>query len=299
MTSRRFFYGTLSFLATVIAANVGWHYHVNTYGIFGNVSGTKIQIYANDRFEKTMLAYNYIPANFSSILIGPSTVTNINTANIHSEKIYNLGINGGNISELSFLLQLYMEKRIPNYVIIGFYPILFNSAGMLTNYISDSAKFAAFGSVDLFKRYFIQFFRSMTKSNPYNEFGHHHYLIPSKKESYSPEQLANMANWKFNVFAWLDFRNLLLQLQEHQVKIIFYFHPIPYPSYSNNKEKAAFFEKFIFNVLPTNAIIYNFNTPEYEYFTSDELNYQDDRHLSDRGAAWLERFLDKLIRGTM
>ncbi len=297
MTSRRFFYVSLSSLVAFIAVNVVAHISINTFGLFGNAEGKSILIYYNERLEKDVLSYNYIPANFHAVLIGPSTSSNINTKNISSIKLYNLSINGGNISELKELLFNYLEKRTPRLIVIGMYPYLVKDHGMKTSYISSTNKRNALGSIDLFKRYLFAFVQTRRGVPSYNNYGYFHYLLPQRKQIHEIiKDGINLIDKKLDVFALCDLNDLLTVTRKRKVKVLLYFHPIPNAIYTHNKLFFSYFKNTIEQMLPDDTITVDFNSENFTFFTSDYSNYQDGAHLSDKGASLIEKELDSTIK---
>ena len=244
-----------------------------------------------------MLSFNYIPANFEAVLIGPSTASNINTQNIRGLKIYNLAINGGNITEVKALLMNYLKKRTPKLVIIGMYPYLLQGHGMKTSYISPRSYWSALGSVDLFKRYALGIIRRLKNNNPYNSYGHYHYLLPNRMNA-SETISSSVQTKKFhvNIFAYLEYLDLVSLLRESDTRILLYNHPVPDVIYKSNK---YFFDLLFYmtkRAMKNTSSVIDFNNSEFLKFTTDYSNFQDDGHLSDKGARAIEWFLDKKLQ---
>lgn len=100
MTSKRFVAETfvvIMLLFMVMSVSVN---RFNDYGLFEDVTGKSFEVMGNERTDKLLFSFNYIPNNFEGILIGPSLSDNLNTKDIKDYKIYNASINGGNVTEL-------------------------------------------------------------------------------------------------------------------------------------------------------------------------------------------------------
>src|SRR5579864_3138682 len=86
-------------VATLTTATAAINYKINFYGLFGDVRGTKYFIYDNERTTKYLFGYNYIPHNFDGLLVGSSFSDNWDTGELTGIHMYNVSLNGGNITE--------------------------------------------------------------------------------------------------------------------------------------------------------------------------------------------------------
>ncbi len=301
LSSKRFFISSLAATLAMLTFLVGANILIDNYSLFGSARGKRISIYFNARLEKNILSLRYIPDNFNALLIGPSTSFNVNTERFRPLQIYNLSILGGTITEIKALVDNYLTQRAPRLVVICMYPYMLRQHGMKTSYISSSTVYGALGSIDILKRYVIAAYQELTDQELYNEFGYHVYeevpleqtleLIQEKAgdPEYTQRELS------IDPLAWQDYLDLIAELEDGNTKIIQYYHPIPRPIYLKHR---AFFDNYldmVTAVLPEGSITVDFNTPKFEYFTTQLDNFQDDCHLSGKGAVLMEKMLHEVL----
>ena len=97
----------ISATASLVTAN----YFIDYYGLFRDVEGKKLMPYDNFRLAKYLYSYNYIPVNYDGILIGPSASINLDTSKIVNRNVYNLSLDGANISEMKLVTDMVMMLR--------------------------------------------------------------------------------------------------------------------------------------------------------------------------------------------
>ncbi|PKN16965.1 MAG: hypothetical protein CVU65_18655 [Deltaproteobacteria bacterium HGW-Deltaproteobacteria-22] len=301
LSAKHFFISALAITLAMVASVVGANVLIDNYSLFGNARGKRISLYYNERLEKNILSRRYVPENFNALLIGPSTSFNVNTGQFRPLEIYNLSILGGTITEIKALVDNYLELRSPRLVIICMYPYMLRQHGMKTDYLSSRAVYGALGSIDILKRYVIQAYHSLSEKELYNEFGYHVYeevplektleLIREKAEDpdYARRELS------IDPLAWQDYLDLIQELRERNVKIIQYYHPVPRPIYERHREFFDNYLDLVTAVLPEDAITVDFNIPKYKHFTTQLDNFQDDCHLSGKGAAGMEKLLHEML----
>jgi len=301
LSARRFFLSSVIITLSMVASVVGANVLIDNYSLYGDARGKRVSLYFNARLEKNILSLKYVPANFNALLIGPSTSFNINTRHFRPLQMYNLSLLGGTITEIKALVDNYLTRRTPRLVVISMYPYMLRQHGMKTTFISERTVFGALGSIDILKRYVIQIYHDLADKELYNDFGYHVYeeiplektleLIREKADDpdYTRRELA------IDALAWQDYLNLIDEFRQGHTKIIQYYHPIPRPIYEKHR---AFFDDYldlVTAVLPEGSITVDFNTPEYEHFTRQLDNFQDDCHLSGKGADLLARMLHEML----
>jgi hypothetical protein len=133
MTSKRFVAETfvvIMLLFMVMSVSVN---RFNDYGLFEDVTGKSFEVMGNERTDKLLFSFNYIPNNFEGILIGPSLSDNLNTKDIKDYKIYNASINGGNVTELRKIVDtIAMFNNNIRFIIICLDPYITKDSGMKT-----------------------------------------------------------------------------------------------------------------------------------------------------------------------
>lgn len=115
------------------------------------------KIVVDERTTKYLFTYNYIPKNFDSILIGHLSDIEMDTKKIANERIYNLSLNSGNITELKILVDNLQKKQLLKKVIICIDPYIFKDSGKKTQKMTNEDFFSAFGSLLNLKVYVYKF----------------------------------------------------------------------------------------------------------------------------------------------
>jgi hypothetical protein len=301
MTPRRFFLSSLILTLLLAASIVGANVLVDTYGYFRGAGNRRVRMYYNERLEKNLLSRRYVPENFNGLLIGASTSFNIDTARFLPLRIYNLSILAGTITEVKWLVDNYLEVRQPRLVIISMYPYMLRERGMKTAYLSERAVLGALGSLDILKRYAIAAWQDLSGEEPYNDFGYHEYEDPPRERSL--ELIREKAQdpdfpdteLAVDLFAWMEYLELVRELERSGARIILYLHPIPRPVYEAHH---AFFDRFaslVTKALPEGSITVDFNTEAHRDLTGDLENFQDEVHLSGKGSVIMGQKLHEVL----
>lgn len=296
LSPRRFVLTVLTATLLISAAAAAANVAIDYYGLFGPTNGRCIALQYNERFEKNLLSRRYVPENFDALLIGPSTSFNIDTKKWKNYKIYNMSILAGTITELKALVDNYLSVRTPKLVIIGMYPYMLKARGMKTEYISERALYGVLGSMDILKSYILALYHDATGTGTYNEYGYHEYEeVPPEKAEDAIQEKASDPDYPrelaIDSLAWLEYRELIGELAARGTRIVQYYHPLPRPIYEAHRNFFDTYYEWTRSLLPENAVSLNFNTLEFHDFTAETDHYQDDCHLSGKGAEELGEIL--------
>lgn len=304
MNSRRFFY--LSVIGAVSLASVMAfiNFEIDVFGLFHNTKGKSISIYSEDRASKYLLAHRYIPENFEGYILGPSLSANLDPKPLANLKLYNMSMMGANITEQKAVLDEALKISTPRFVILCLHPYLTADHGMKTDQIDPRQYLGALGSTSLYKAYLLKIVRDldlMPKKYPngqYNEYGCNRYndllkTMPTEEKIKEQMQRSDAIKSAIDPVALKEFEEMIDELHSRKVKIVAYFHPLPYPLYNKFKTPLSEYKNTITQILTAKATILDFNAEEYFFFTKDFSNYMDHGHLSDKGRAFL---LPEIIR---
>jgi hypothetical protein len=297
MSFRLFFFRALIGSTICIAVLICINIWVDFYGLFWK-RDVGISIYSDERTSKYLLAHRYIPENFDGYILGPSLSANLNPKEIETLKIYNLSMLGANITEQKTVIDKAISVKPPKFVIICLHPYLTADHGMKTDMINEKQYYGTLGSVRLYKSYFLKFIRendlmpSKYPKNQFNEFGYNDYddlltIMPAVDKINEQMQRSDAINASIDSTALIEFRVLIEELISNKVNIIAYFHPIPYPIYHKFVTPLNEYKSIMISELKSKAIILDFNSPQYDYFTQDFSNYIDHGHLSKKGQHFL------------
>ncbi len=307
MTFKKYFYSTIGVSLCIILSIIAFNIYMNEYGLFGNAKGKSIKIWHDERTSKYLLSYNYIPANFEGILIGPSVSVNLNTKKINDFKIYNASLNGGNISELKYIADNIIQKGNLKFLIICLYPYMTKDHGRKTSSIDPREYWGSLGSKQVVELYIDKLFIKFGfRHDRYNDYGHNNYNLIAEKpdiepakelqnaiDKAKPEETANKLE-TIDEIAYNELVQLVNAARKKGIKIFGFY----YPYYMEKYNEAAFtaYKDKIDKIFTKDDFIWNMNSEEYINFRSDLSNYYDKGHLSWKGADYLIREINnKLI----
>ena len=305
MNARKFCLRIFLYAIAIMGVLVAVNWYIDIYGLFRNSTGRDISIYSDERTAKYLLAHRYVPDNFDGYILGPSLSANMDPQVIEGPKIYNLSMMGANITEESAVVRKAMERKIPSLVIICVHPYLTLDHGMKTGMINEREYFGALGSASLYKSYALWMIRKMNlapgkyPSKQFNGSGYNDYgvtLVKMPVEEKIAEQLTRDDAIKTTIdpVAWEEFKSLVNELNQKNVKVIAYFHPLPFPIYDKFRGPLDEYKKTMDGFLNGKADVIDFNSPSYESFTKDLTNYIDHGHLSYKGQEYI---LKEIMKG--
>ncbi|NLV17633.1 MAG: hypothetical protein GXY50_10580 [Syntrophomonadaceae bacterium] len=283
--------------------------YVNEFALIGDAAGLKREPVSRDweRWAKYLYTYNYIPANFEGVIWGPSLADNLDPALFENLKVYNASINGGNFTELRIMAEsIVAHNRKVKFFIICLDPYLTKDSGRKTSYLSRKDYWSALGSVDLYRYYYDKIVNQYRGTrNYYNEYGH--YDFNRYKDKQDVEQaiaaaLTKSRKWGTDQFkvteqAKKDLKAIIDLAHANEIKVFAYYYPRPYEIYDQKREFYEEMHQDLDPLFDSSDYVWDFNTPEYEFFTREHSNYCDHCHLSRPGAVWMVREIEKQIAG--
>ena len=270
----------------------------NEFGLFGNFKEKEYRVYRNERTSKYLFSYNYVPNNFDGILIGPSLSTiEMNTKNIKNNKIYNLSVNGANISELKYLIDNVFKYGDIKKFIICLDPYLFQDSGLKTASINKKEYYASFLSPRFIYNYYLKKKERLVdpKNDIYqNSYWGYRFNDPKDikiSSTYSINNvLADIGEEKFKSIiddkAYLEVTEIFEDVRKRNIKVIAYFFPRPKRIFERYYDKASYllYKEKIDKLLDYDKdIIIDLNQKEFDYFRNNDENYADVAHLSKKG----------------
>ena len=276
----------VSLTASLVTAN----YFVDYYGLFRDVEGKKLIPYDNFRLAKYLYSYNYIPVNFDGILLGPSVSMNFDSSKIVNRNVYNLSIDGGNISENKLIADIALSKGQFSLVVFTNHPYMIRDFGPKTPYLNPREYYGALGNVQLLKEYFHW---AAARLNLYHnayqvdENGVFDYEKPSHLLSgfqSNPGPFDEYPSYKVEERALDEYKQLVHAARSHGAKLVVLIPPIYSEAYLAHKDHYDDNFKEVSDLFLPHEEIINFNLPLYSKYTDDVSNFQDYIHLSRKGA---------------
>ena len=304
MTFKKFFYSSLLISICIVTAIVLFNVYMNEYGLFGNTKGMSINIWNNERTSKYLLSFNYIPTNFEGILIGPSVSNNLDTKKISDFKIYNASIDGGNVSELKYIVENVIQKGNLKFIIICLSPYITKDNGPKTSGISQQQYWGALGSKEILYRYLYKLFTMLgLRYDIYNDYGCMNFNLWFEKQVVAKSELVTKSHPERNVdkqkrnndneiefidkIAYNELSEILTLSRIKGVKIFGYYHPYYIEKY--NERRFQTYKEIIDKLFNENDVVWNLNDEKYMVFRSDPSNYYDRSHFSSKGTHYVIR----------
>ena len=275
----------VSLTVSLVTAN----YFINHYGIFGDVEGKKLKPQDNYRLAKYLYSYNYIPVNYNGILIGTSASMNLDSSKIVNSNVYNLSVDGGNISEQKLIADIALSKGQFSLIVFTNHPYMIKDFGPKTPYMAPREYYGALGNMQLLKEYFhwaaarLDFYHNTYKVD---ENGVYDYEFPSRMSKFqpSPGPFDKPSVNTIDERALDEYKQLVHAARSHGAKLVVLIPPIYSEAYIPHKDYYDNYFKVISDLFLPDERIINFNLPLYSKYTEDVSNFQDKSHLSRKGA---------------
>ncbi len=298
MEAKKFFFRSLIISTALVFLLTVLNFQIDLYGLYHSTKGKSIAIFNDERGSKYLLAHRYVPENFDSYILGPSLSANINPKEIKGFKMYNLSMMGANITEQKAVLEKALEHSTPKVIVLCLHPYLTADHGMKTQSISRQYYYGALGSVGLYKTYAFALIRNLnlmpTKfpKDQFNDYGYNNYndllqVIPVRDKINQQLKRKDAVTTSIDSVAWLEFNQVIEECVSRKIKIVAYFHPLPFPLYDKFREPLVSYKETMEKALLGKASVIDFNTSTYDFFTKDFSNYIDHGHLSEKGQAFL------------
>jgi hypothetical protein len=296
LTFKKFTLTTIWFviLSTLLIALT--NYVRDPFGLHGS-SGQERRVYIDEKTTKYLYSFNYVPNNFNGILVGSSVSDQwIDTKMIEGYKVYNMSMDGGNISELKFAIDNMFKYGGLKVLIIGLDPYITRNHGRKSSQINEKEYLSTLGSFLVFEYYVNKYIWS-SKSDDL-KFGDSYWGYIKNDNSTSGTLKA--IDKRLNQFDSLDFvkfmnvdnialdelSSVLEHARSENIQVLAYFHPLPKRIFNHSKYVVNY-RQYRLKIDPLldyeKDIIIDFNGDSYAYITENEKNYVDSIHLSKAG----------------
>ena len=280
----------LVMLMGVTTSLVTANYFIDYYGLFRGIEGKKLIPNDNFRLAKYLYSYNYIPVNYDGILIGTSPAMNLDSSKIVNKNVYNISLDGANISEQKLIADMAMSKGKFSLIMFTIHPYMTKDFGPKTPYMVPREYYGALGNVQLLKEYFhwaaarLDFYHNSYKVDENGVFDYEYPFSVMSKFQSNPGPFDEEPSYIVDERALDEYKQLVHTARSHGAKLVGLITPlyseayIPYKDYYDN-----YFKLMSDLFLPHERII-DFNLPLYSKYTDDVSNFQDTAHLSRKGA---------------
>ncbi|MDH3974415.1 MAG: hypothetical protein OEV42_09075 [Deltaproteobacteria bacterium] len=307
MTSKRFFYSTILLISALSFSIIGSNLYLNEFGLFA--SRKNIRIWGQEKTSKYLLSFRYIPENFEGVIMGPSFSDNLDTRKIKGFKIYNMSMDGANISELKYAIENVINYGGVKYVIICLSPYITNDSGTKGRQI-DPREY--WGSLFSFLPHRIYKEKKKTLKEPEkdrfhaSEWGYNDFNILKKGIDFADIVKTRRADPKREIHidknAYSDFQELINFLHRKKVKLFAFYFPMYHEFYEEYRKSGAwaYYKKKMDKLFSDKDLVWDMNEKDYHYITKALSSYSDG-HLSNLGAdkvvAVLEGKLNEIKNG--
>ncbi len=273
-------------------------YALDCYGLFRDVQGRRIAFHSNDGSSKYLLSYRYIPANFDGLLVGSSVSASWDVAGIGAARVYNLSVNGGNISDEKAVAENVLSRGHVKLVVFCIHPYLTATHGQRTGDMRPRAYWSALGSMQLAKELGSAWRDRRSRARPLAD--------ETGREAYEPEpevvarlQAGPMVGKAIVVdeAAFEEYRQLVESARAHGARVVAFIPPIYAAFYeARRQEYDAYFARMARLFQPGEQII-DFNAPRYDAYRRERATFYDGSHLNLRAAAFFSAELAAAIDG--
>ena len=278
----------ISVTASLITAN----YFIDYYGLFRDVEEKKLIPYDNFRLAKYLYSYNYIPVNYDGILIGTSPAMNLDSSKIVNKNVYNISLDGANISEQKLIADMVMSKGQFSLIVFTIHPYMTKDFGPKTPYMVPREYYGALGNIQLLKEYFhwaaarLDLYHNLYKVDENGVFDYEYPISVVSKFQSSPGPFDKGGPGKAVVDAMAldEYKQLVNAARSHGAKLVGLIPPIYSEQYIATKDYYDNYFKLMSDLFLPDERIINFNLPQYSKYTDDVTNFQDTVHLSRKGA---------------
>lgn len=300
-----FFIIVIMIIISVISLNI----YLNEFGLFGNVKGKKYRVFANERTTKYLFSFKWIPQNFDGFLIGPSlSDIEMDTSKIDKFRVYNLSLNGGNISELKYLVDNVIKNGKMKLMIVCLTPYITKNSGKKTNAIDPKEYWSTFGSLFTIKYYLKKSLITSTPNkdpfiNSWNGYRLNNYNTSLKFDSKTVinNTYNSILNKEFKIDidskAIKELSSIFDLARKNNVQILTYYYPVHKKIFSMKLYQSEYlkYKDIIQKILKSQDIVIDFNTTKYDYIRSSYDTYSDGGHLSKIGGERIMKVINNIV----
>ena len=277
-------------LMGVTTSLVTANYFIDYYGLFRGIEGKKLIPNDNFRLAKYLYSYNYIPVNYDGILIGTSPSMNLDSSKIVNRNVYNLSLDGANISEQKLIADMAMSKGKFSLIVFTIHPYITKDFGPKTPYMVPREYYGALGNIQLLKEYFfwaaarLDLYHNFYKVDENGVFSFERPISAVSKFQSNPGLFDKEPFFEVDERALDEYRQLVHAARSHGAKLVVLISPIYSEAYIPYKDYYDNYFKLMSELFLPDVRIINFNLPLYSKYTDDVSNFQDAIHLSRKGA---------------
>ena len=296
MTDRLWIRLTLGTAILVAALAIAVGYAIDPYGLFRDPSGRKLCVYFEERKAKFFMSKRYVPANFDSLLLGPSSSDNWDMSSLAGVRIFNESLSGGNASEARILVNQAAQRKHFKLAVLVLAPIMTHNHDVDAQ-LEDVNPFEAIVSIHAFVHE-VDYLRLATHHDlgkvAAAPNGQYQFIFPRHFDGppMGPDDFA------IDPVALKEYRNLVQMFRNQGTTVIYLLPPIYEPYYQAYKSGFDDYARRILAELPPAPVV-DFQSPQYTAFRSNTDNFLDWYHLEPVGAAKAVHLLEQAMAESM
>ena len=287
--------GCIAATVVIAAAICAINYRIDFYGLFGPSRDHDKLIYENERPDKYLLSFRYIPEHFDALLIGSSVTDNWDTSQISSVQMYNGSISGGTMAEAKLVADNVMHRKKLRVVVLCVYPYM-TASHRVDSSMAPKAYWGALASWQLFRDYYQAFLISRGRlRQKYTGYGVFKFDVDKADQrawelgKFVPETLA------IDATAWSQYKELIQEARDQGATVVRLDPPISSAMWDGQKDGyAAYYAKMATLFRPEDPVI-DFNTPEFEQLQAQRDAYYDGAHLTPSAAQLITSSMSRQI----
>jgi hypothetical protein len=294
----RYFAAALALVAAIAFASINAHIPfslvLDPFGLRGGSEPKRIL--TSERLSKYLLAHRYVPQNFEGVLIGPSLTANLDTRFITGSRLYNLSVNGANVTELRTIFEpaaAAQDSRL-RYVVICLNLFMLADSGFKDQTLRWSSPWEAALLSAPSRQATWRLLRG--KVQPIfaeSEAGWHNFDLYLARNAalFNDDRLqapaqppANPKPLPVNASALADLKAVVAAARKAGMQVFAFYYPYNARTFEDALEPGwAQFRTAVETIFADQDVIWDMNTPAYDAIRRDGEAYIDG-HVSQRGA---------------
>ena len=292
MTSRQWILRTTAAAAVVLCLNFLAAYWMDPYGLLKDPHGRQLRVVFAARKAKFLLSKRYVPANYDSLIIGPSSSENWDPTAIPGVKLYNESILGSNVFEEKRIVDQALATGNFKLALCILYPTMTSSHTMMDG-LDAVTSAETIGSLHLFVHEAVQILTALHL--PAGRLSAPDGATPLKQvpPSFNITQY-EPTYFQLDPLAVAAYQEMVQNLIGRGTRIVYVIPPLYQPCLALNQQAFADYKQLMAGKLPF-APILDLNGPDLSSFRNDASNYLDCFHLSAGGAAKLNAYLSQQV----
>ena len=283
MNVRRWIVLTIATILSVTAADIAIAFLVDPYGMWRDPAGRQlpVAVITNGRKAKFLLSKHYVPANFDSLIIGPSILASWNVPSLAGTRVYNLSIDGGNAVEEKLVLDQALQRGHYKIAVIVLAPIN-TSSREVKGGLDRTTPAEALASFHLYIQEAAYALRALHHGAGYIDIASNGQYTFHSRKSLHPEDV-DPTHFQIDPIALSKFRDMIVNLKRQTTSIVYVAPPLYEPFYQLHRAEFDGYLKTMLPLLPQAPVI-NFQDAEYKSLRNDPDNFVDCEHMETRGS---------------